>query len=101
MSCAYQRMRSFFGLTRRKIFTVESLSISCFLVRALLWHASAFYKFEKNIIDALVPSIMSSCQTSCRFPSDESQLISTYQYMAQVRWTIDYSGTCRKKNWPS
>lgn len=48
MSCAYQRMRSFFVLTRRKIFTVESLSISCCLVRALLWHASASYKFEKK-----------------------------------------------------
>ena len=69
MSCAYQRTRSFFVLTRRKIFTVESRSISCCLVRALLWYASASYKFEKNIFDALVPSVMSSCQTSCRFPS--------------------------------
>ena len=49
MSCASQRIRSFFVLTRRKIFTVESLSISSFLERVLLWHASAFYKFEKNI----------------------------------------------------
>lgn len=55
MSCAYQRMRSFFVLTRRKIFTVESRSISCCLVRALLWYASASYKFEKNIFDALRP----------------------------------------------
>ena len=48
MSCASQRIRSFFVLTRRKIFTVESLSISSCQVRALLLFASASYKVKKK-----------------------------------------------------